>query len=340
MAEEKHLTLQELLLLPDFKEIGEYEDNINADELTEQVAKEWAKVNEEFKTKGHGNNYVWYKFKFLDQPNSHLLPQGYNNFGSKTDLAHWTSDALGQFYSKGNYPKLNETTVNALGVLLNFEDNKEAAKILAAPSKYKIHLGITLTSREDRDRPHKGKTEHFKVDLTPCPYAIEDTVYCWSLTFIEPNIRFPTDTAPYYELQPASVDILKRAANLHGTNETRDKTLTKDKYFLGKDGFEAQVQNSMTFFFKEPPAQEIMPRVNLYHPEDHHKEVEDRRLIASFKTTVKCFKPDVLNVCPDCKEDRQGAGRKDMSTIAWIPGLPTRLGKGMLSRYDMEPRKE
>jgi hypothetical protein len=62
----------------------------------------------------------------------------------------------------------------------------------------------------------------------------------------------------------------------------------------------------MTFFFKEPPAQEIMPRMNLYHPDDHHKEVEDRRLIASFKTTVKCFKPDVLNICPDCKEDRQG----------------------------------
>ena len=40
MAEEKHLTLQELLLLPDFKEIGEYDDNVNADELTEQVAKE------------------------------------------------------------------------------------------------------------------------------------------------------------------------------------------------------------------------------------------------------------------------------------------------------------
>ena len=110
MAENKHLSLQELLKDQEFKEIGEYEDSANADELTNQVAKEWAKTNESHKTKKHGNNYVWYKFKFLDQkPGSqHLIPQGYSNFETKTKLAHWTTDALGEFYPKDSFPKLNE----------------------------------------------------------------------------------------------------------------------------------------------------------------------------------------------------------------------------------------
>ena len=61
MAENKRLSLQELLKDQEFKEIGEYEDSANADELTNQVAKEWASVNNQHKTKTHGNNYVWYK---------------------------------------------------------------------------------------------------------------------------------------------------------------------------------------------------------------------------------------------------------------------------------------
>ena len=95
-------------------------------------------------------------------------------------------------------------------------------------------------------------------------------------------------------MQPASVSVLKRCANLFGFNETRDKFLQKDKYFLGEDGFETTCQNSITFFYPKPPVQDLMPRINVYHPDDNEKEPEERRLIASFKTVVKCMKTDIF----------------------------------------------
>jgi hypothetical protein len=98
--------------------------------------------------------------------------------------------------------------------------------------------------------------------------------------------------------------ICKKAANLFGANTTRDGQLVKDKYWLGEDGFEVQQQNSMTFFYKAPPVQDMPPRINVYHPDDWEKNIEDRRIIGSFKYSVRSFKTDQFNVCPDCHEDR------------------------------------
>ena len=62
----------------------------------------------------------------------------------------------------------------------------------------------------------------------------------------------------------------------------------------------------MTFFYKDKPVQDLPPRINICHPEDWDEEEEDRRVIASFKYSVRCFKTEQFDVCPECNEDRMG----------------------------------
>ena len=91
---------------------------------------------------------------------------------------------------------------------------------------------------------------------------------------------------------------------MHGHNQNKGEDYKKDTFFLGEGGFEGSCKSSMTFWYKDPPMSEIMPRHNIYHPDDVGKENEARRIKGSFKTVVRCFQPHRYNVCPDCKTDR------------------------------------
>ena len=176
-ADQKHASLQELLNDPDFKDLGEYNDDANAEALKNEVVKESRLVNEQHKEKKHANNYVWYKFRFPEFQDSqqHLLPTTLSTFENKTKLAHWLTEALGDFYKKAPFPGISETTINALGALLYFDENKEVFNILKDPTKYKVKLRISLTSKKGKDG-HTHTDIMYKVELTPTPCAIEESV--------------------------------------------------------------------------------------------------------------------------------------------------------------------
>ena len=123
---------------------------------------------------------------------------------------------------------------------------------------------------------------------------------------MEPKIKWPTDTSPFYDqVRPASEGVLKRATNMYGPNCNKGDDYKKDKYFLAGDGgFKGSCKSSMTFWYKDPPVIEIAPRHNIYHPDDLGRDIEDRRIIGLFKTCVKCCQLNRYNACPGCKTDR------------------------------------
>ena len=127
--DQQHASLQELLNDPDFKDLGEFNDDANAEALKDEIIKESRFVNEQHKDKKHANDYIWYKFRFPDFKvnQQHLLPASINTFENKTKLAHCLTDSMWNFYPKNQFPGISETTVNALGILLHFDDNDEVA---------------------------------------------------------------------------------------------------------------------------------------------------------------------------------------------------------------------
>ena len=73
-------------------------------------------------------------------------------------------------------------------------------------------------------------------------------------------IKWPTNKSPFYELRPATEAVLKRAANMYGNNENKGEDYKKDTFFLGEGGFQGSCKSSMTFWYKNPPKTDIMPR--------------------------------------------------------------------------------
>ena len=108
-TEQKHASLQELLKDPEFKDLGEYNDDENAAALKDEVIKESLLVKSQHKDKQHANNYVWYKFRFPDfKSNQHLLPTTINTFENKTKLAHCLTDSMWSFYPKMPFPGISQ----------------------------------------------------------------------------------------------------------------------------------------------------------------------------------------------------------------------------------------
>ena len=119
-------------------------------------------------------------------------------------------------------------------------------------------------------------------------------------------VSWPASKTPFFELKPASEAMLERAANMHGPNTKKGDDYKKDKHFLAEGEFNQVSKSSMTFWHKDPPVTEIMPRHNVCHPDDMALAVEIRRIIGSFKNSVRCFQLDRHSVCSDCKVDRTG----------------------------------
>ena len=301
----QHLSLYELLDTPEFKDLGQVDDDVNHRELQKQVAKQVKETNKARASKTTENNYLLLKFRWVDEipAKQNLLPDWAASTYNKTTIAQSTTDKFSAKFDKGQYPIIERTTVAPIGVIFYLQDNKVVAEVLQNPAKYKIKMQVSITSEPDK----KGFTHTglHRLELTPLPYASQQDDYCWSQQFVEPMVRIPLDNDGGYELIPASIDILKRAANCYGKNETRDKNNTMDKFHLGEDGYENVNSNSFTAFYKEEPVQPLQPRHNIYDPRDSKMPMEKRRLIASFKTIVRCYQ-DHFDVCPDCKVSRVG----------------------------------
>ena len=91
---------------------------------------------------------------------------------------------------------------------------------------------------------------------------------------------------------------------MHGPNEQKGEDYSKDSYFLGEGEFSLVNKSSMTFWYPDPPKIDIMPRHNVYHPDDMLLAVDERRIIGSLRNNVRCFQLERHNVCPTCKIDR------------------------------------
>jgi hypothetical protein len=300
----QHLSLFELLDTPEFNELGQIEDDVNQRELQKQVAKQVKITNAARANKTTENNYILFKFRWVDEipAKQNLLPDWAASTYNKTTIAQTTTDKFSAKFEKGKYPIIERTSVAPIGVIFYLQDNKVVAEVLQNAAKYKIKTQITITTEPDK----KGFTHTglHRLELIPVPYASQQDDYCWSMTFVEPMVRIPLEPEGY-ELIPAPVHILKGAANCYGANETRDKDNTMDKFHQGEDGFENVNTSSFTAFYKKEPVQPLQPRHNVYDPRDSRLPMEKRRLIASFKTIVRCFQ-EHYDVCPDCKISRLG----------------------------------
>ena len=101
----KQLSLFELIEDEDFKTLGAHEENEYSVEVDKQTIKEAAAVDKEALTKEHANNFILWKFKFVDEPpeNQTVLPSKFNTEANKTTLARAESFQL-------SYQKVQERT--------------------------------------------------------------------------------------------------------------------------------------------------------------------------------------------------------------------------------------
>ena len=303
----KHLSLFELIEDEDFQALGVHEENEYSAEVDKQTVKEAAAVEAEALHKEHSNNYILWKFKFVDEPadNQTVLPSKFNTEANKTAIGQHIYSAFTKRFKKGKTPTILETDVTPIGAKCLFESNKAVTEILKVPHNYRLQFEVTLTSKRS-DKGYSQTSVH-RVCVDPVPYGTENgNDHCFSVTFVEPMISWPTSTEPFFELKPASEAMLKRAANTYGPNTQKGTDYEKDKHFLGDGEFSMVSKSSMTFWYKDPPVIEIMPRHNVYHPDDMSKAAEERRIIGSLKNTVRCYQLDRYNVCGDCKCDRMG----------------------------------
>jgi cysteinyl-tRNA synthetase len=77
---EKHLSLFELIEDEDFIRLGQHEENEYSAEVDKETVREAATVAAEALDKDHPNNFVLWKFRFVDEPSQeqNVLPGKFN----------------------------------------------------------------------------------------------------------------------------------------------------------------------------------------------------------------------------------------------------------------------
>ena len=114
----QHLSLFELLDTPEFKDLGQVDDDINHRELQKQVARQVKATNVARPTKTTDNNFLLFKFRWVDEipAKQNLLPDWAQSNYNKTTIAQKTTDKFGAKFEKGHFPVIERTSVAKIGV--------------------------------------------------------------------------------------------------------------------------------------------------------------------------------------------------------------------------------
>ena len=138
----QHLSLFELLDTPEFKDLGQVDDDINHRELQKQVARQVQATNVARSSKTTDNNFLLFKFRWVDviPAKQNLLPEWASSNYNKTTIAQKTTDKFGATFEKGQFPVIERTSVAKIGVIFYMQDNKIVADVLKNPAKYKIKM--------------------------------------------------------------------------------------------------------------------------------------------------------------------------------------------------------